>query len=142
MKNTARRLAVLFFVVGISAAQAQDGQFLARLSTVPINPGNRAEITGEGGVSAALSARRLSVEGRFQGLQSPAIAANLHWGSRRGVRGPAIAPLEVTGGQSGSVSGTVVLSRAQLAALHEGRIYIQLHSEGAPDGNLWGWLLR
>jgi hypothetical protein len=23
-----------------------------------------------------------------------------------------------------------------------GRFYIQLHSEKAPEGNLWGWLLR
>jgi hypothetical protein len=26
-------------------------------------------------------------------------------------------------------------------ALKAGRFYIQLHSERAPDGNLWGWLL-
>jgi len=25
--------------------------------------------------------------------------------------------------------------------LEKGRFYVQLHSEKAPDGNLWGWLL-
>jgi hypothetical protein len=25
--------------------------------------------------------------------------------------------------------------------LRQGRMYLQLHSESAPDGNLWGWLL-
>ena len=29
----------------------------------------------------------------------------------------------------------------QVADLEKGRLYVQLHSEKAPDGNLWGWLL-
>ena len=29
----------------------------------------------------------------------------------------------------------------QLADLEKGRLYVQLHSEKAPDGNLWGWLM-
>ena len=33
------------------------------------------------------------------------------------------------------------LSPVQIADLEKGRLYIQLHSEKAPDGNLWGWLL-
>jgi hypothetical protein len=26
--------------------------------------------------------------------------------------------------------------------LRKGMVYVQIHSEGAPDGNLWGWLLK
>jgi hypothetical protein len=58
-----------------------------------------------------------------------------------GVRGPAIAELTVTSGTSGSVGGEVTLTAAQVEGLRQGRIYLQLHSESAPDGNLWGWLL-
>jgi hypothetical protein len=25
--------------------------------------------------------------------------------------------------------------------LLDGRVYLQIHSESVPDGNLWGWLL-
>jgi len=25
--------------------------------------------------------------------------------------------------------------------LRQGQIYLQIHSETAPDGNLWGWLI-
>ena len=42
---------------------------------------------------------------------------------------------------AGTVSGSVELTPEQLEALRSGRVYIQLHSEAAPDGNLWGWLL-
>ena len=41
----------------------------------------------------------------------------------------------------GKLHGDV--KRAQIAALHLGRLYIQINSQKgpAPDGNLWGWLL-
>jgi len=35
----------------------------------------------------------------------------------------------------------VQLSEVQLAALKNGSFYVQIHSEKAPDGNLWGWIL-
>jgi hypothetical protein len=28
-----------------------------------------------------------------------------------------------------------------VADLDKGRLYVQLQSEKAPDGNLWGWLM-
>ena len=46
-----------------------------------------------------------------------------------------------TDGASGTISGTFTLTSIQVADLEKGRLYIQLHSEKAPDGNLWGWLL-
>ena len=33
------------------------------------------------------------------------------------------------------------LTPDQLQALLDGRLYIQIHSASAPEGNLWGWLL-
>lgn len=128
--------------VWLGVALGQGNRFAARLSTVPIDPGTRAEITGRGAVSAVLSGRDLSLDGSFEGLQSPAELAELHIGARIGVRGPAFAKLELTGDVSGAISGTVELSREQVAALREGRLYVQIHSENAPDGNLWGWLLQ
>jgi hypothetical protein len=49
--------------------------------------------------------------------------------------------LEVDNAVRGALHGDVQLSRAQVQALRDGRLYIQVHSEGAPEGNLWGWLL-
>ena len=36
---------------------------------------------------------------------------------------------------------TLDLTPLQVTDLEKGRFYVQLHSEKAPDGNLWGWLL-
>jgi hypothetical protein len=47
----------------------------------------------------------------------------------------------VSKGTSGTVSGTIDLTQPQVQALEESALYIQIHSEKAPDGNLWGWLL-
>jgi hypothetical protein len=50
--------------------------------------------------------------------------------------------LTVTKAMSGSISGSVDLTPAEAEALRKGMIYVQIHSEGAPDGNLRGWLLK
>jgi len=57
------------------------------------------------------------------------------------MRGPAIGDLTVTAATSGSVTGSIELTKEQIDDLAAGRLYIQVHSQKAPDGNLWGWLL-
>lgn len=120
---------------------AKDTHWEARLATVPIDPATAASITGHGRATADLSGRSLRITGSFTGLQGAATIAQLHEGVKTGVRGEAVADLDVTEAMSGSVSGTVRLTADQLDALRAGRLYIQIHSTSAPDGNLWGWLL-
>jgi len=59
-----------------------------------------------------------------------------------GVRGSSFADLTVSKGTSGTVSGSLDLTPEQVQSLRKGQFYIQIHSEKAPEGNLWGWLLR
>jgi len=66
----------------------------------------------------------------------------LHSGIATGVRGPVVQDLTITKATSGSISGSFDLTQPQVDALRKGKMYIQLHSEKAPEGNLWGWLLR
>jgi hypothetical protein len=104
----------------------------------------QATIAGSGSVSAVLTGTRLTITGTFDGLKSPATIAQIHKGPVRGVRGPSVFDLAVspgTGGTSGTIGGTLTLTPVQIADLEKGRLYVQLHSEKAPDGNLWGWLL-
>jgi hypothetical protein len=140
-RKTARLLAV-FCIAGAGAVLAQGAQFRVRLSTVPISAAERATVTGHGQAMATLDGRRLTVSGTFSGLQGPATTAALHLGRATGVRGPAIHELNVSSSADGELSGTVSLSRSEVQALEDGRVYIQIHSEAATDGNLWGWLLE
>jgi hypothetical protein len=104
----------------------------------------QATVSGSGSVSAVLAGTRLTITGTFDGLKSPATIAQIHKGPVKGVRGPSVFDLTVspgTGGTGGTLSGTVTLTAVQVTDLEKGRLYVQLHSEKAPDGNLWGWLL-
>jgi hypothetical protein len=108
---------------------------------VPIDVSMQATIAGSGTASAVLTGTKLAVTGTFEGLRSPATIAQLHRSPVKGVRGPVIFDLTVKAdGTSGTLSGTLELTPIQVADLEKGRLYIQLHSEKAPDGNLWGWL--
>jgi hypothetical protein len=99
-----------------------------------------ATVAGTGSATAVLTGTKLTVTGTFDGLKSPATIVQIHKG-QRGVRGPAVLDLQATKGTSGQISGTVDLNAQQIQDLQNNRLYIQLHSEKAPDGNLWGWLM-
>jgi hypothetical protein len=125
-----------------AAAVAQTGEvYKTRLSVVPITVAMQETVAGQGSVTATLAGRRLTVMGTFEGLKSPATVARIHLASP-GIRGPAILDLTVTKAASGTISGSLDLTPAQVEELRNSRFYVQLYSERAPDGNLWGWLLR
>ncbi|HUI78771.1 MAG TPA: CHRD domain-containing protein [Bryobacteraceae bacterium] len=116
--------------------------FKARLSAVAADARTRAELAGIGSATATLSGTKLTVTGSFEGLRSPASMAQLHAASAAGIRGPVIGDLTVSPAVSGSLSGSFDLTPPQIESLRKGGLYIQIHSQKAPDGVLWGWLLR
>jgi hypothetical protein len=122
-------------------AQAPE-TFKARLSAVPVEAKTRPDIAGLGSATATLVGSKLSITGSFDGLRSPALAAKVHQGPATGVRGPAILDLTVVHAGSGAISASLDLTPQQIESLKKGKLYIQIDSEKAPDGNLWGWLLR
>ena len=101
----------------------------------------QATIAGSGAVTATLSGNTLTLTGNYAGLKTASTVARMHRSPRTAMRGPAIGDLKVTQGTNGTISGTLELTKDQVDDLANGRLYVQLHSEKAPDGNLWGWLL-
>jgi len=135
---------LLAIAFGTSIVKAQSSEtFKARLSPVPINVGMMSTVAGTGSLTATLTGKQLAIQGTFDGLKSSATTAQIHR-SPKGIPGPAIAQfqLTVTNAAKGAVSGTIELSPEQIADLRNGLWYVQIQSERAPDGNLWGWLLR
>jgi|SRR5262245_4705305 len=126
--------------------QAQTGdKFKGRLAPVPALGITPAAVAGVGSSSATLSGRKLTVSGTFEKMASTATVAHLCLGPVTGVRGESVFDLTVskTGtGTSGTIAGTFDLSPAQVEDLRKGKFYIQIHSEGAPNGHLMGWLLK
>ena len=145
--NLIKPLPVLAIVVGLvwlaqpGAAQDQE-KFKVRLATVPMDGGMRDAVAGSGSASAQLAGTKLTVNGTFGGLRSPATAARLHLGPAMGVRGAPVGELAVSKAMNGTITGSLDLTPDQVQGLRKGRLYVQISSEKAPEGNLWGWFLR
>jgi hypothetical protein len=137
-----RRALLFLCVFGVSVAAQTGKSFKTRLSPVPIDVAMQATIAGSGTATAALAGSKLTVSGTFEGLKSPATIAKLRKSPVRGVRGPEIFDLTVIQATAGTLSGAFDLTPPQVADLQAGRLYIQINSERAPEGNLWGWLLE
>jgi hypothetical protein len=143
-----RRLAAIAVMASIlwlgHATSAQNTEtFKARLSPVPIDATMMSTIAGSGSISAVLAGKQLTIMGTFEGLRSPATTVQIHRGMK-GIRGPVILDLDLTISKAvkGTLTGSVELTADQIADLRAGRLYVQIQSERAPDGNLWGWLLQ
>jgi hypothetical protein len=116
-----------------------------QITLAPVARSNATQMiaVGRGTADVALDGNKLSINGMFGGLASPATDAHLCQGIGIGVSGSCANDLAVSPAASGSVSGTVVLNAKQLAALRAGQLYVQINSQkaAAPAGNLWGWIL-
>ena len=137
-------LSLLFVAAFGAGLLAQPKTFKARLSPVPIDIAMQANVAGSGSISAVLTGTKLAITGTYEGLRGPATIAQLHKSPTRGVRGPVVSELTVTKGSdptAGTIAGNIDLTALQVADFEKGRLYVQLHSEKAPEGNLWGWIL-
>jgi hypothetical protein len=138
------RLGLLLPVLLLSVpmpAMADSAKYVAMLDPAPLTFATRNDVAGTGSVTAELSGNTLIVNGSFDGLPSPATTAQLRSGLLMGVPGEAFADLTVPHSPGGTVAASVKVSRAVIAALKRGGLYVQLNSEKAPNGNLWGWFV-
>ncbi len=139
-RQFAAATAAAIVVLLVSSTDAQSAKtYKARLSAVPVT-GFSANVVGSGSVTATVTGTKLAINGTFDGLATPATVARLHKSPKPGIRGPALFDLTVTKATSGTITGTFDLTPAQVQEIAQNRYYVQLHSEKAPDGNLWGWL--
>ena len=130
------------FSFGQSGAAQNQERYKVRLTTVPMDGGMRNTVAGSGSASAVLVGTKLAIAGTFEGLRSPATAAELHRGLAKGVRGASVGALTVSRATNGTVAGSLDLTPEQLQSLRRGQLYIEISSEKAPEGNLWGWILK
>ncbi len=133
---------VLLSLLLLTGAQtfAQDMNSLGgRLSPMPVTAATVKTITGEGQVRAILNGNTLNISGEFAGMSSAATMAHIHQG-QKAIPGPVVLRLDVSNASSGTISGTLTLTPELISALHAESLYVQIHSEGNPEGELRGWL--
>jgi hypothetical protein len=138
-------VASAIFAPLVAPVSAQSGLTRSRLASAPPYRVQQSTVVGTGDVWWALNGSTLEVSGYFKGLASSATIARIHMGQMTGVQGNAVLDLDVEtaeDGQSGLITGSVNLSSGQVEALRDGRLYLQLNSEGTENGHLQGWLLQ
>jgi len=131
----------LALILGLPALAQSPDRYKARLSPLGVTGSTVNTVTGAGSVTATLQGTKLAIEGTFEGLNGSATAANLRRGPRA-IPGPVVFDLEFTKAPKGTVTGTLELKPDQIEDLKAGRLYVQVHSERAPDGSIRGWLLK
>jgi hypothetical protein len=137
-----RYLAASAVLAGLLSAPAFAVEtYQANLGPMPLDQANRATKLGRGEATATLDGNILIVSGNFIGLPSPATKAHLYTSPAIGVPGGDGVDLVVTEAVNGTVSGQLTLNARQKTAFRTGRLYVQIDSQKAPTGNLWGWLL-
>ncbi len=109
-------------VLALPVAAQNEARYKVRLAPVPMDIAMRSTVAGRG--------------------SAPATIARLYQGPAMGIRGAAFGDLTVSKAANGMISGSITLTPEQARALERGRVYLQISSERAPDGNLWGWFVR
>ena len=140
MQRTA--LTIMLLVLALPVAAQNEVRYKVRLAPVPMDIAMRSTVAGMGSATAVVKGTSLTITGTFDGLRSPATAARLHQGPAMGIRGMPFGDLTISKATNGTITGSVTLTPEQARALERGRVYLQISSERAPDGNLWGWFVR
>jgi hypothetical protein len=132
--------ATLALLLSTAARALAAETYTLALDPVAYDNSTRDAIVGQGKLTATLDGNRLTVSGNFSGLSSPATLVKLGVGLDFGI--PAtdfFGNLTASGGTSGTVSGSITLTPAQVDALKKWRLFVELYSVRGADGSLWGW---
>lgn len=134
-------LLATLWLSALAGSHAQTARtYKARIAPMPV-PSFTPTVVGTGTVTATVTGTKLSISGTFEGLNTPATGGRVHKSPKPGIRGEVLFELTVSKGTSGTISGAFDLTAAQVQEIAQNRYYVQLHSEKAPEGNLWGWLM-
>lgn len=96
-----------------------------------------------GNVMVTLHGDSIQVQGQFSGLSSAYTGSHIHEGAE-GENGGPILTLEPELGSdkmSGTFDGSYQLEEAQVTALKEGNLYVNVHSENHKPGEIRGQLM-
>lgn len=103
------------------------------------------DTAGTGSGTFQLSGNTLTFDIQYAGLSGPATRAHIHGPGTMDVSAPVMIDLEPfnggTFGSTGAISGSVVLTSEQKAAVLSGRTYVNFHTEAHTAGEIRGQIL-
>lgn len=118
-----------------AAAAANTMAFNAKLAP---QPGVSSTGTGTGALSLDMTTKVLSYRVEYSGLTGPATAAHIHGPADPGANAPPVIPFP---NAASPITGTATLTDAQIADLHAGKYYINIHTAANRGGEIRGQIM-
>jgi hypothetical protein len=124
--------------IGTGRAYATTSSCTATLDGFQEVPPVDTDGTGSATITFDSSSNQLSWSIQFSGLSGPAIAAHFHGPALVGVDAGVLVDIGAISGLSSPLNGSAVLTLEQASSLLAGRIYVNIHTESNPDGEIRG----
>lgn len=135
--QTAAAIAVLAFAV---AAHGETLDFHTKLEGSKEKIPNSVPATGTATLELDTTTKVAHYTVGYYGLSSPPIKVHLHGPKEEGMKAPAVLD-EHSDHPTSPTTGTVTLTDHQIDELKAGQLYVNVHSQSYPDGEIRGWLV-
>jgi hypothetical protein len=99
------------------------------------------ETNASGSATATLEGNTLTLEGSYEGMVVAGPGAHIHGPASVSANAGILFPLEFDNATGTLSGGPFTLDLAQLQQLQDGLLYVNLHSEAHPTGEIRGQLL-
>jgi hypothetical protein len=135
--RTATTLAMLAFAM---AAHGETLDFHTKLEGSKEKIPNNVPATGTATLELDTVTKVVHYTVIYDGLSSPPIKVHLHGPKEEGMKAPAVLD-EHSDHPTSPTTGTVTLTDHQIDQLKTGQLYVNVHSQNYPDGEIRGWLV-
>ena len=138
MRNTL--FAAMILAAALAAGQARADEFAARLTGTAEVPSVTTAGTGSAKITLDEKTKTLEWSVSHSKLSGPPTMAHFHGPAGAGVNAPPVITLAPP--LDGTITGSAVLTDAQIADLKEGRWYINIHTAQNPKGEIRGQVVH
>lgn len=138
MRHAYRFAVVAVAALALSACSDED-EFEAEMNGASERP-TPVNTQATGNAVVKIEDTSVTVTGDFEGLSGPAVAAHIHGPADKETAAPVLCPLTATAAVSGTLSGSCSFSEDQLQQLRDGQMYVNVHTQQYPQGEIRGQL--
>lgn len=126
-------------LLGATAATAEQILLKAELKGSNENPPNDSAAAGQAEATYDTETKGLTWKVEYSGLSGAAIGAHIHGPADSGANAGIVIPFPRT---DSPIEGSIQLTDSQAQELLAGRMYVNIHTEAHPGGEIRGNLLK
>jgi CHRD domain len=130
---------LLMTVLMVGVAHAATKVFKATMDGSSEAPPTASTGTGTGTATLDTVSRKLTWDVTYSGLTGPAMAAHIHGPADPGKNAGVVVPL--AGSSKSPITGSKVLTPAEVSDLEAGKYYVNIHTAANKGGEIRGQLL-